>query len=53
MKPCKYCNQGLPVRNGEHWLVKSISPAHITVVKCSEFIPAYEPKFIRSLEDLK
>ena len=31
---CRYCDEGNTPRNGEHWIVKSIIPARITVKPC-------------------
>jgi hypothetical protein len=32
---CKWCDEGRePNENGEHWIVKSIVPASIKIVKC-------------------
>jgi hypothetical protein len=36
MTYCKYCEAGhSPNDNGEHWMVKSIIPAHIDIAKCA------------------
>lgn len=36
MTYCKYCEAGhSPNDSGEHWMVKSIIPAHIDIVKCA------------------
>jgi len=34
VKECPYCKAGNVPENGEHWIVKSISPARITVKPC-------------------
>ncbi len=35
-KPCKYCFAGdIPRDDGNHWIVKSIIPARINIVKCT------------------
>jgi hypothetical protein len=37
-KQCKYCATGhRPNAQGEHWIVKSIIPARITIRKCQAF----------------
>lgn len=33
-KPCPHCAAGNQPRDGEHWIVKSISPAKITIKPC-------------------
>lgn len=35
IKICKLCQAGVVLRNGEHWIVKSIVPAKITIKKCA------------------
>lgn len=36
-KPCRYCAAGNRATiNGEHWIVKTIHPAVITIRKCTE-----------------
>lgn len=35
MKKCKWCEQGVKLIDGEHWVVKSIVPAKINIVKCT------------------
>lgn len=37
-KVCRYCLAGSEVNdNGEHWIVKSIWPAKITIIECPDF----------------
>jgi len=39
-KRCKWCDQGIAVdKQGEHWVVKSIVPARITIVRCKLALP--------------
>lgn len=34
-QPCKLCAQGVKLVGKEHWIVKSIIPARIKIVKCT------------------
>lgn len=33
-KRCKYCDQGIELKRGQHWIVQSIIPARIKIVTC-------------------
>lgn len=36
-KRCRWCLEGCPVtEKGDHWIVKSVIPAKITIKKCIE-----------------
>jgi hypothetical protein len=35
MKPCPYCMAGETPLNGEHWIVRSVASARLTVKPCS------------------
>lgn len=39
---CKLCAQGHKPSNGEHWIVKSVSPAKIVIKPCAD-APKREP----------
>lgn len=36
MSACRYCDNGLVLRGNDHWIVKSIMPARINVVRCKD-----------------
>jgi hypothetical protein len=31
---CKWCEQGVPLTGSDHWIVQSIVPAHIKIMRC-------------------
>ena len=35
MNKCKLCEQGVKLVGKEHWIVKSVVPAKITIKKCT------------------
>ena len=42
-RPCRYCANGVKLIDGDHWVVKSIIPARIDIVKCTA-TPAQEKR---------
>lgn len=34
MSKCRYCDDGYSLRGGDHFIVKSIMPAKINIVRC-------------------
>lgn len=41
---CRYCRDGhVPNEEGEHWFVKSIIQAKISIRKCADYPPAPLP----------
>lgn len=33
---CKYCDQGIKLTGKDHWLVQSVVPARIKIVRCGD-----------------